>query len=126
MSDIKERLAYLQGLANGYNLQDESKEGQILVEMLGVLDQMASTLMDIEETQTELESYVESLDSDLSELEGDFYGADEVVEVRCPECGTDWEVEETGSNGTDALDLTCPGCGEPLSAKELNNSARDK
>lgn len=127
VSEIKERLAYLQGLVSGYNLEDESREGQILVEVLGVLDRMAAGLARVEDSQNELEAYVESLDSDLTDLESDVYGTeDEVVEVTCPQCGHDVEVDEDDLDEEGRLDLTCPECGEPLPALELEEAPESK
>lgn len=127
VSEVKERLAYLQGLANGYKLRDESREGQILVELLGVLDEMATELSRVEQAQSGLEAYVESLDSDLNDLEEDFYGADEeeVIELTCPNCGLDVEVGDDDWDEEGRLDLTCPDCGEPLPALEAEEGRQN-
>ncbi len=119
MSDLKQRVAYLQGLASGFNVAEGSREGQVLKEVLDVLDEMADSIARVEQQQEELEAYVESLDSDLSDLENDYYGVEdgeyddegEVWEVTCPDCGTVVEVE---ADYDDAESATCPECGAAL------------
>ena len=48
MKNILQRIAYVQGLADGLGLEDTSKEGQILLELVDV----------VEEDLAELEDYV--------------------------------------------------------------------
>lgn len=121
MADLKERVAYVHGLANGFDLGGDSKEGQVLVEVLDVLEAMAETISEVESAQRELEVYVESLDDDLAEMEEDFYGddGDEAENdngdwaERCPTCGTPFEVDLNAEdpNWQPGAELTCPGCG---------------
>lgn len=115
MSELEQRVAYLHGLASGFNLRDASKEGQVLMEVLDVLDLMVSGITRVETAHEDLEEYVESLDEDLTELEEDYYELDEDgedgAEVECPSCGMTFDVEEDEEEDAQALDLTCPGCG---------------
>ena len=76
MKGLKERVAYLEGLAEGMDL-GKSKEGKLISEILGVLEDMVDYIDAVAESQEDLESYVESMDSDLSDLEDDFYGEEE-------------------------------------------------
>lgn len=60
MDDLKGRIKYLQGLAEGLNLSDKSDEGKVLAQMLEVLSGMAEEIEDYDERLERLE--------DLSEL----------------------------------------------------------
>lgn len=114
MSELQQRVAYLHGLASGFNLREGSREGQVLADVLDVLDLMATAVTRLESKQEELESYVESLDEDLAELEEDVYGDEDEVEtweVTCPECGATVEVEDEDCDDEGRLELTCPECG---------------
>ena len=116
--DLKEKVAYLQGLAQGLKIDSEAPEGRVLNEVIDVLAHMSRAVYDLKGTQQEMESYLEEVDQDLSVVEDDLYGDDdddepEAVEVKCPNCGTVLHVERLGGDD-DSLDLICPNCGEMI------------
>lgn len=116
MADLKERVAYVHGLASGFDVAGGSKEGQVLVEVLDVLEAMAEALSEVESAQQELEAYVESLDGDLADLEEDFYGDDEGededdLDGYCPSCGEPFEADGGGFEGHAGAEIACPQCG---------------
>ncbi|MDF2631215.1 MAG: hypothetical protein K0R39_5046 [Symbiobacteriaceae bacterium] len=120
VNDIRSQVAYLQGLAEGLDLDTGSPEGRVLSAMLDVL-------ADIAEAQTELAEYVEDVDYDLGALEETLYGDedDEVVEfvpsqafllddegvemAVCPDCGETLAASAGDIDGD--LDVVCPSCG---------------
>lgn len=117
MQDIQERVAYLEGLMAGLEVQDSSKEGKVLHEVIQVLGDIADNLVEMQTTQTELENYMETMNEDLADLEDDFYETDELsedaedyIEVQCPECHDlvyfDADLIEDG----DLVEVTCPNC----------------
>jgi len=80
MAKIKERVTYLQGLSQGFNIHLHSDEGKLLINIIDVLDDMADEINNIQMGQADLEAYVESMDEDLSDLEEEVYasaGADD-------------------------------------------------
>ena len=96
MANLKERVAYLQGLTQGLNINSLSAEGKLLVNIIDVLGAMAEELNNIQMEQEDLKSYVESLDEDLTDLEEEVYGDDDedsggedYVEVQAVEDCTD-------------------------------------
>lgn len=102
MHEIRERVAYLQGLAEGLHLDDTTKEGRVILSIIDVLDEMALQMADVVDAQNELAEYVEDVDDDLTSLE-EMHVADEEEEehlsllddgdeiccevIACPECG---------------------------------------
>lgn len=119
MHNLKKQIAYLQGLAEGLNLDDGSKEGRVLSGIIDVLDQMAEQLMDIEEAQADLEEYVESIDEDLYELEGDVQGEElgdmegiDYIEVECPNCRDMVTFDADIVDDEDIIEVICPSCDE--------------
>ena len=73
MANIKERVAYLQGLSRGLNIRLQSDEGKLLINIINILDDMADEINNIQMGQADLETYVESMDEDLANLEEEIY-----------------------------------------------------
>ena len=73
MGNIKERVAYLQGLTQGLNVSLHSAEGKLLINIIDVLDDMAEEINNIQMGQADLETYIESMDEDLTDLEEEVY-----------------------------------------------------
>ena len=71
--DLKAQVSYLKGLAEGLALDEESKEGKLLLRIVDLLDEMAHEIEQLKTEYEELFEYTEALDEDLAELEDDFY-----------------------------------------------------
>lgn len=70
MKNILQRIAYVQGLADGLGLEENSKEGQILLELVDVVAELTEVL---DEKFEDLEDYVDAVEEDLAELEDYVY-----------------------------------------------------
>lgn len=114
MSQLKERVAYLQGLTKGLNVSDQSPEGKLLINIVDVLDSFAEEVNCLHSAQQDLENYVESIDEDLTDVEEEVYEdmEEEYVEMECPECHETVTFEAELLDEDDALEITCPHCGE--------------
>jgi endogenous inhibitor of DNA gyrase (YacG/DUF329 family) len=121
MRELKERIAFLQGLAEGLELKQETGEGRILGEILAILSEMADELEQLSDEHQDLEEYLSAVDESLGELEDDYYNngeypedeeGEEYIEVDCPECGEKvyFEEEALDEEGT-TVEITCPNCG---------------
>lgn len=120
---ITEKVAYLKGLADGLNLNEDKGEVRIIKEIIGVLDDLAMSVTDLEDTTDVLSEQVDAVDQDLDALESFIYDEeddcccdddeydDTMYEVECPSCGEsiylDESIIEDGS-------IECPNCGENL------------
>ena len=114
---ISEKVAYLKGLAEGLNLDTEkSKEGKLISVMIGILEELAMSVEDLEENALNLGEEIDVLSDDLSDVEdvvfeddeddGDY--DDDWFEVECPNCGADILVDDEAlADG----EVECPGCG---------------
>jgi hypothetical protein len=122
---MNESVAYLKGLAEGLEIDSSKKEGKLLLAIIDVLDEMAGSVNDLEETCDELDEMVDILDQDLGSLEEDFYDLDDeddddeedeedlddLYEVTCPSCGdVIYLTEDMLLEG----DMDCPNCGQKL------------
>ncbi|MGX8795510.1 CD1247 N-terminal domain-containing protein [Fusibacter sp. JL298sf-3] len=124
MSYMHERVAYLKGLADGMELDQDSKKGKLLLEIIDVLEEFAEEIEDVyeelddlTEAVDELDEYVDAIDEDLSDLEafidedldalealGEDYEA-----IDCPECDETVYIE---SQIVDKCgEIECPSCG---------------
>jgi ribosomal protein S27E len=71
LDDLRERIAYLQGLAEGLKLEEGKDEARILKQMIDILAGLIDKVDDIEASQEDLEDYLESIDEDLYDDEDD-------------------------------------------------------
>lgn len=74
MDESLRRIAYLKGLADGYEINGKSKEGKLLLEIIDTLEVIAE---DYEDRISELEEYVDILEDDLSDVEEFIFGDDD-------------------------------------------------
>lgn len=133
--NIKEKVAYVQGLTNGMDINGETREGRLLLNVVDLLDDMADVIESVRSQHDDLEVYVESIDEDLTQLEDDFYDIDTVemdddfadedeegidfVEVECPSCHEAVHFEENLLHDDDEVEITCPNCGGTVYDSEL-------
>ena len=114
---ISEKVAYLKGLAEGLDLDTvKSKEGKLISVMIGILEELAMSVEDLEENALNLGEEIDVLSDDLADVEEVVFEDDEDeedydddwFEVECPTCGADIVVDDEAlADG----EVECPGCG---------------
>jgi t-SNARE complex subunit (syntaxin) len=77
MDFLLQKVSYLQGLAEGLGLDEATKEGKILLQIIETLGDFADVLDDVIDDQIDLEEYVNFIDEDLADVEDDIYGEDD-------------------------------------------------
>lgn len=126
MNYLKERVAYLKGLAEGMQISDSTNEGKLLKAIIDVLEDVAIAVDDVEEVQEQLSEQLDEMDEDLAEIERlvfddendcdeyedeedeeDEEDDDTVTEFDCPHCGESIVLEEAFTNKDSIL---CPHC----------------
>ena len=121
MMTISEKVAYLKGLMEGMKLDESKDEIKLTQKIIEVLEDMALTVSDLEDSLDLVGEQVDAVDEDLDALESYVYDDDEcdddcccdddVYEVKCPKCGNmiyvDGDILDEGS-------IDCPSCGEKL------------
>ena len=113
-----ERVSYIRGLMEGLELETDKKEVKVLTAIMDLLEDMALSLSEVENTCEDMANQLDAVDEDLCCLEDDYYGdrdeEDEeecYYEVTCPSC------QETICLSEDVLEageIDCPNCGECL------------
>ena len=115
---ISEKVAYLKGLAEGLNLDTEkSKEGKLISVMIGILEELAMSVEDLEENALKLGEEIDVLSDDLADVEDVVFDEDEDdeedydddwFEVECPTCGETLIIDDEAlADG----EVECPKCG---------------
>lgn len=119
MDYIKEKVAYLQGLAEGLKIEESSAEGKVLFHIIDVLDDITDALDGLAEAQYAAEEEAEEVQEILSDIV-EFFDVlaeddDDLYEVICPECG---ETYLTDFESFEEDDVSCPACGAPFKLEE--------
>ena len=127
---ISEKVAYLKGLAEGLNLDvEKSKEGKLISVMIGILEELAMSVEDLEENALNLGEEIDVLSDDLADVEevvfdededdGDF--DDDWFQVECPSCGEELVIDDEAlAEG----EVACPSCGSRF-ALDLTDEDED-
>ena len=127
MSRISEKVAYLDGLMEGLNIQDD-KYAKVFTAIVDALDLIAEEMADHEDTLADLDDSVEEIfenldeyddllygDEDDEEDEEDDFDEDDFFEIVCPNCGETIYFDEDMLDNPDGL--ICPNCNEPIEIK---------
>ena len=118
--EITEKVAYIKGLVDGLGIDDSTKEGKVLLAVVDLLDDIAMSVSDLEDSVDLLGGQIDYLDEDVEEIYDDLYGGDdddddeydgELYEVTCPTCGDIICVDE---DMLDDGEIECPNCDESL------------
>lgn len=126
MSDLKEKAAYMRGLLEGMEFNQNSREKILWEGMINFCNEVAENLHDFKETHEEFAEYVEAIDEDLGVLEKYFYNTNEeaeeesdvisnedgdtVIEMECPNCKEELYFTDEAGN----YEVLCPECGETV------------
>ncbi len=125
MSRISEKVAYLDGLMEGMNIQ-EDKYSKLFTAIVDTLDVIAEELSDHEDILDDLADSVEEIFDNLDEYDEILFDEDddkdedfdaedlddEFYEVVCPNCGETIYFDEDMLDSPDGL--ICPNCNEPV------------
>lgn len=104
---ISEKVAYLKGLAEGLNIDtDKSKEGKLINVMIGILEEVALSIEDLEENSLALGEEIDVLSDDLADVESVVFDDEEDEDEDEEEFDDDW------------FEVECPNCDEVLVVDE--------
>ena len=108
--EISEKVAYLKGLAEGLNLDTDSKEGKLIAAIIDVLDDMAEKFAEVDDELCDVEETLYlALDDDEDDEEDD--EEEECFVTTCPECEEEVYFDETVLEDGEVV---CPNCGAKL------------
>ena len=129
---ISEKVAYLKGLAEGLDLDTtKSKEGKLISVMIGILEELAMSVEDLEENALNLGEEIDVLSDDLADVESEVFDEDDDLEdydddwfeVECPTCGADIVVDDEAlADG----EVECPSCGTRYAMELTDEDEQDE
>ena len=129
---ISEKVAYLKGLAEGLDLDTtKSKEGKLISVMIGILEELAMSVEDLEENALNLGEEIDVLSDDLADVESEVFDEDDDwedydddwFEVECPTCGADIVVDDEAlADG----EVECPSCGTRYAMELTDEDEQDE
>ena len=74
-----EKVAYLKGLAEGFGISTETKEGKLLSVAIEILQEIAHDVEDLEANSWELGEAIDQVSDDLADLEDYVIALDEEI-----------------------------------------------
>ncbi|MGI6537389.1 MAG: CD1247 N-terminal domain-containing protein [Caldicoprobacterales bacterium] len=133
MLELNKKVSYLRGLAEGMEINEDTKEGKIFINIIDLLEEMVLAISELETAQAEMEEYIDNLDEDLADIEHVVFENEkdewdnedtQYIEVECPKCKeTVYFDEEIFED--DEEDLVCPNCNEVIYSEESYEISED-
>lgn len=105
MEKVFRKISYIEGLIEGIDLKDSSKEGKIISELIQLCNFMAKEMEQIKLQVEDQEIYLESIDEDLADIE-------EILFEELDDIDED-DLDSVGMDDNDNYyEITCPHCKE--------------
>ena len=134
---ITERIAYIKGLAEGLQLDKETKEGKLFGAIIEALEDIAVEVTDLTERVdmidcdlADVEDYIDDLEEVFDEdadFDDDFWDDEDededeegsVYEFECPNCHETVYFDESIFDEDEDFELECPACHAKLEMDSL-------
>ncbi len=111
---LTEKMSYLKGYAAGVNIDSTSKEGQIITNMMDVMQDMVAYIEDLQGQVDELTELCEILDEDLGSVEEDFYDDEDDSDYDDEDDSDDDDFYDDSEEDDDLYEVVCPTCGDSI------------
>lgn len=119
MMTVTEKVAYLKGLVEGLDFDDDKKETKVINAVLDVLEDLALAVSDLDDEMVVVTEQLDAVDEDLADLEEVFYEELDDCDCGCgcgPDCDCGCQDGYECTCGCDCDDemyeVECPNCGE--------------
>lgn len=115
---ITEKVAYIRGLAEGLELDEDKKEVKVLNAIIDVLEDISASVADVEDVVSDMEGQLDEVDEDLGTLERAVYGYDEDDDADGHTCGHSCTCGCEDDGDEAYYEVTCPNCHETICLSE--------
>ncbi len=108
--DICEKIAYINGLTEGLDLDKTTKEGKILAAVIELLEDITEEICQIEDACDDMSEQLDAVDEDLARLEDVIYddGCD------CCDCDCDDDCDCGCCDDEELYEIECPNCHDTI------------
>ncbi|MBP2031466.1 uncharacterized protein YbaR (Trm112 family) [Clostridium algifaecis] len=116
-SNISSRIAYVNGLVSGLEINKDSKEGKVLLEIIKILYDLSEKVSDLSEAQKHMHRHIDAVDEDLADLTDSILYDDyesledeenNFEEIKCPNCHDLVYVDKDMMGQKE--EIICPNC----------------
>lgn len=125
MKTLHEKIAYIRGLADGMDLDENDSRTKLILQMLDLLNEMVVEMEDIRDRVEDNEDLVDALDEDLADVEEYVFEDDEddcdcddlsEFEIQCPHCNEIVYIneEELADAADEEIEIICPNCNQVI------------
>lgn len=114
--EIKEKIAYVKGFAEGLNLDETKDEVKVLNKILEVLDDMADEIDELQDGFGESVNIIDAINEDLLDLEDYVYDEydEDYASDDCSGCNGCCQDDDESS----LYEVTCPQCDNKFAVSE--------
>ena len=99
--NLTEKAAYIKGLADGLELDKETKEGKIIAALLDLVQEMADEIAGIHQDIDEIDEDLNYLNEYVEELDDDLQDVEDYLDEECECDDEDWEDDSLKFSGSE-------------------------
>lgn len=117
MSQLSGKVQYLRGLADGLHIENESKEGKLLLALIDAMDEFAQEIARIDAELSELDDVVDNIEEDLETMDEMLFNGEDWDD---DDDEDDWDDDDDDEEGGKAvirelndgafIEYECPHC----------------
>lgn len=110
---INEKAAYIKGLLEGSDMDQDKKETKILKAMAEWMSDVSIAIEELEEDMDDVCEQMSVLDEDLADVEDEVFEDD----CDCCDCGCDCDCDDDcdcGCHDEEFYEVVCPSCKEQI------------
>jgi len=127
---LKEKVAYLKGLAEGLGLDSDSKDGKLFTAIIGTLSDMAEEIQELSENALDIGEELDAISDDLADVEEFLFDDDfdEIDDFDFDDFDDNDDDDDSGdecdcalcSGGDFSYQIVCPKCGVDIELSETD------
>ncbi len=111
--NLTERASYINGLVDGMELDTTTKEGKVIIELLGLVNDLCNAVSDLSDDVEQIYDELDAIDEDLTDVEDYIFDDDDDEDDDDCDCDCD-DCDCCCDDDDDVYEITCPACGKTV------------